>query len=348
MNQRPDVIDLGSDDLQDEGAGEAEMDSGPAERAPRARARRSGAPAVVSPFGGVPAGATLWGLQRAALSGAWEACNHPDGDGVRRHEWPIVELSIDSLRERWGAGTYRVQWFRVADNGGRKFICVSSAITVDAPRVVEAAPASASASSGSSMREFVSFMDLVDSKTEAKIAGMANLARLIGGQQPQGLSGSDLLAALREERAASAKATAEAIASAVAPIQAKLDALGAQGAPGGGLVDAAAKAAGPLFGDGAMGSLMAFASSNPEVAQTIVEKGAPIVQAALSGLLALFASSKPAAPPQPIARPRAQLVQPQAMPQPQPAAVVEGGSLSSWKPAAPAAVAPVEAERAAS
>jgi hypothetical protein len=356
MNQRPDVEELGSIESQDEGSTEAEASGGTVERAPRARARRPAAPVAVSPFGGVPAGAQLWGLQRATLAGAWEACNHPDGEGVRRHEWPIGDLSIEALRDRWGAGTYRVQWFRVADNGGRKFICCSSAITVDPPAVAEAQPVASAQSSGSSMREFVSFMDLVDSKTEAKIAGMANLARLIGGQQPAGLSGSDLMAALREERAAAAKATADAIAAAVAPLHAKLEALGGQGGQGGGIVDAAAKAAAPLFGEGTMGSLMAFASSNPEVAQTLIEKGAPIVQGALSGLLAIFASSKPAAPPAPAQRPRAQLVQPQPqVVQPQvvaatPAAVVEGGSLSSWKPAAQPAVvpAPAEAERAAS
>lgn len=60
---------------------------------------------------------THWGIMRvtgytrASQGGArrpnLERLDHPDAEGVRIDEWPIESLSIETVRERWGAGTFR-------------------------------------------------------------------------------------------------------------------------------------------------------------------------------------------------------------------------------------------------
>lgn len=337
MNERA-HDEQSTDNLEDERSSAlAEALEEPEEAAPapviRPRARRASAPVQVTIFGGIPASATMWALQRATLSGTWDACGHPDGSVVR-HEWPLSDLSDSVVSERWGAGTYRVQWFKHADNGGRKFLCCSAPITVlakPAPAAAAAAPSEPSALSD--LAQALQVMDLIDRRSDMKIAGMANLAKALGGARTDSLSGEDLVRVMREERAHTTTMLTEAISA----LNAKVDAIGARasGDDGGGVIGQAAKAAGGLVDGGTLGSLMSFAKDNPDLAQTIVEKGLPMIQGAVLGVLSLF---KPPAPP--VQRPRAQLaavpnVQPTAEPEPR-AAAVDGG-LSSWVPSPPAA-----------
>ena len=41
-------------------------------------------------------------------------------DGVEVSEWPIKELSVDTLRGRWGAGRYVLYWFGPRGEGGKR------------------------------------------------------------------------------------------------------------------------------------------------------------------------------------------------------------------------------------
>jgi hypothetical protein len=42
-----------------------------------------------------------------------ERLDHPDGeDGVRVREWPLEQLTLEEVRARWGAGSYKAHWFR--------------------------------------------------------------------------------------------------------------------------------------------------------------------------------------------------------------------------------------------
>ena len=60
---------------------------------------------------------THWGLMRVtgytrptnggARRANLERLDYPDAEGVRIDEWPLDTLSIDVVRERWGAGTFR-------------------------------------------------------------------------------------------------------------------------------------------------------------------------------------------------------------------------------------------------
>jgi hypothetical protein len=60
-------------------------------------------------FGKVPTGATHWSVRRkAALT--WEWCTFAAEDGIVRQEFPVAELSLAQIRDRWGHGTYRVMF----------------------------------------------------------------------------------------------------------------------------------------------------------------------------------------------------------------------------------------------
>jgi hypothetical protein len=70
--------------------------------------KTSPAPADLQPFSsGIPVKATAWMCMRQA-SGKWVKLSHPADDGVDRHQWPIEEASIKTVRARWGIGTYKI------------------------------------------------------------------------------------------------------------------------------------------------------------------------------------------------------------------------------------------------
>lgn len=58
-------------------------------------------------FGKVPVGVTHWSIrQKGSLS--WDWCTFRSADGTEHQDFPIAELSLATIRDRWGAGTYRV------------------------------------------------------------------------------------------------------------------------------------------------------------------------------------------------------------------------------------------------
>lgn len=65
--------------------------------------------------GKVPAGATHWTLSRkGALS--WEPCTHRVGSEWQ-HEMPLEDLSLATIRRRWGEGTYRASFLAISRAG---------------------------------------------------------------------------------------------------------------------------------------------------------------------------------------------------------------------------------------
>lgn len=60
-------------------------------------------------FGKLPQGATHFSVRsRGAL--AWQWCTYAGPSGVATHEFPIAELSLATIRKRWGSGTYRLMF----------------------------------------------------------------------------------------------------------------------------------------------------------------------------------------------------------------------------------------------
>lgn len=64
-------------------------------------------------MGNPPDLATHWSLMRLTPEdrkrGQFE--RWPDTDGVMLQRWPLSDLSLETVRSRWGHGLYRVQWF---------------------------------------------------------------------------------------------------------------------------------------------------------------------------------------------------------------------------------------------
>jgi len=60
-------------------------------------------------FGKLPQGATHYSVRRkGALT--WEWCTYAGPDGIATHEFGIGDLSLTTIRKRWGNGTYRLMF----------------------------------------------------------------------------------------------------------------------------------------------------------------------------------------------------------------------------------------------
>lgn len=303
------------------------------------RARRA-APRVpsgvpVSVFGAVPIRASAWGIKRRNSVGHWDVLSHGESN-VRRQEWPISELSEETVRARWGAGHYRVQWFEVTANGGRRFMCLGREVEFEDAHTPAPAPAFVPSSGGAAvsdplgpLTDAMRVIDLIEARADGKIEGMARLAQIIGGGN-RGISGEDLVRVLREERQSYAESTRAAIAAAVEPLQRQLAEFGGEDddddSPG--IADAARAAAPLIKGKGTLASVLNFASANPK----IVEGALPIIAGAFSALAAVVqkASTPPAPAPAPPPAPALPRAAPSAAP-PAPPVQEMGGSLSAWK-----------------
>lgn len=64
-------------------------------------------------IGRAPAGATHWSVRRKGQL-AWEQCTHGSPGGPLAQEFPFADLSLATIRSRWGPGTYRVSFLVVA------------------------------------------------------------------------------------------------------------------------------------------------------------------------------------------------------------------------------------------
>lgn len=320
----------------------------------RPRAQREEEPVTVplSPFGAVPADATYWAAHKAGLGGTWDTLSWgAPGDTVELREWPLADLSEETVRERWGAGIYKIQWLKATPRGGRKSITYGRPVTlrpVDpvAPPAVRAAAVAASPM-GDAFALATQIMGMIEQNAEAKVQGYATMAQLIAGQnRGGGLGAAELQLILQNQ----ATATKDLVMAAIAPLQQELRDLRSardEDEPSGLPVAEAAAAAAPLIkGKGGWAAAINFAAANPK----IVEVGLPVVAEMFGKLAGIFT---PAPVPAPAPAPPAPAPRPRAMPEvaPAPAAVVpavESSSLSSWRPTPDVAPASTEAVAAAS
>lgn len=140
------------------------------------------------------------------VNGKPQRLDHPDDAGVRVREWPIPQLSIATVRERWGAGTYKCHYHRIDPdaeeaidrrrplNAGPVFTLdpEPSAVTVKAP--VSAAPQMGDMSSA--LQFATALMQMSDQRSQATIQAVSQLAgvsRVAGGSEG-GSVNADMLA----------------------------------------------------------------------------------------------------------------------------------------------------------
>jgi hypothetical protein len=87
------------------------------------KVKRPHVPVVQIPgIGQRPADVTHWRCRRVAAgsrTGGTLATSRERGEPVELHEWPIRQLSLRTLIERWGAGWYVIEYYRVDARGRR-------------------------------------------------------------------------------------------------------------------------------------------------------------------------------------------------------------------------------------
>lgn len=82
-------------------------------------------------IGKAPAGATHWSMRRKGQL-AWEQCTHGSPQGTLAQEFPLADLSLATIRTRWGPGTYRVSFLVVA-RGSRQVVGNGKTFEVSEP-----------------------------------------------------------------------------------------------------------------------------------------------------------------------------------------------------------------------
>lgn len=322
--QNDSTLDEGNEDgdeSSEKDEGDEESTPEPAKPVRLPRARSAPAHIEISAFGAVPKNALRWGINRATLHGDWDTLKHGT-DGVLHEDWPIDELSEANVRERWGAGTYRVSWWTATPRGGRKFICNGRIVTFEGPTQAAppapAAPRVAPSSGLGGFDEAIRVMSVIDDQSNQKLANLVTLVRTFNQPAPAppapaGITFEQLRELLREEREANTRATREAIAEALGDDDDDDD--DDDGEP---IVDAARAAVKPLFrGKRAWWKDVGnFLAEHPEVAKQV----APVAIGAVTTVANAVTSAMTPPPPRPRAVQQLPRVEPQAAPPPPPPA----------------------------
>lgn len=155
-------------------------------------------------LGSPNAEATHWTISRM-VNGKPQRLDHPDDAGVRVREWPIPQLSIAVVRERWGAGTYKCHYHRIDPdaeeaidrrrplNAGPVFTLdpEPSAVTVKAPPAAVAPPMG---DMSSALQFATALMQMSDQRSQATIQAVSQLAGVSRGSSDGGNVNADMLA----------------------------------------------------------------------------------------------------------------------------------------------------------
>lgn len=93
---------------------------------------------TVPAIGAAPIAVLYWRCFR--VSGDQKTpCRFAHDDGVEIAEWPIADLSLETIRARWGTGSYKMQWLGERD-GKRVPLGWSKIVTLTTPKRAEVAP----------------------------------------------------------------------------------------------------------------------------------------------------------------------------------------------------------------
>lgn len=166
---------------------ESEEDDGaPADkpRAPRRTVRRTvqraGSPVSENWHGAIPATATKWGIRRHDEDLGWT----PPGAIAERREWPLEELSEQTILDRWGPGEYRLTWWTRQGRGGRHFLGPSAhPVVIRAPSVEKPAVAAPASGGGlpPELQSTFTLMNLLEQQSTAKLAQLGQMVTLFSG-----------------------------------------------------------------------------------------------------------------------------------------------------------------------
>ncbi len=148
-------------------------------RTRRRTVRRVAHPASVTAaeswHGAIPATATRWGIRRRDEDLGWT----PPGALAERREWPLEELSEQTISDRWGPGEYRLTWWARQGRGGRHFLGTSAHPVVIRAPVAPERPASAHGSAlPPALQDAFSLIGLIEQQSNNKLAAIVQLSQL--------------------------------------------------------------------------------------------------------------------------------------------------------------------------
>jgi hypothetical protein len=148
------------------------------------------APTLARVFGVPNPEVNAWGITKKE-HGKWVRQTHPDANGTHLREWPLSELTLEEVRDRWGAGSYRVQWF-VHDpeheepgqrhrSGGTGPVFELEGAGVPRVTVPQAPPAPTPSAATGGFDLAVQFMRMADERVSSQLTSIATLAQAIAG-----------------------------------------------------------------------------------------------------------------------------------------------------------------------
>jgi hypothetical protein len=312
------------DDDADEIEAESPVNVTPIRPEVRPRAQRSteATPVPLRSYGAVPLEAQYWACHKVGLGGLWGSLSWGGpGETVELREWPRDSLTEEVIRDRWGAGEYKIQWLKATPQGGRKSISYGRPFTLRAPEASAVVPAPAAPSSpmGEGFDLAMRIMTMIDAGAEKKLDGMATMMQMMGNSQARGLGAAELQLILQSQAQATAAAITSAVSAAVEPLKKQIADLSEEDDDDDdAIVNAVAGAAVPkLFtGKAWWQQLAAAAFQNPDVVKAV----APMVLNTVQNVAGIVAGAVTTPPP----RPRAQSVvvqQQQQAPAPSPPVV---------------------------
>ncbi len=163
----------------------------------------------------VPRGVTSWTIFDANKKRKmW-----PAPDGVEIGEFPIEDLSPETILQRWGPGAYLVQW--IGERGGRRKPLGSRLINLNAPPVPDAtattqrAPAPATDTTHTTLETAFGILDAIDRRATVQAErDRAFLQHVMEISRPPAIDANAL-----------ATTIASTVRDATAPLVARLDAL---------------------------------------------------------------------------------------------------------------------------
>ena len=177
-------------------------------------------PEYVATFGVAPEHATHWSCSRlapgAGPNDAGEVLVWRDALGVGVRDWPLAELAPQTIRQRWGAGSYRIGWIQRTPEGRRRaagrgrHIDLSEDGATNAatnptiapsppsplsspssPVVHHAIPVAPAADLLAGLQVAQRFGDLVDARASSQIEGLAKLAQIMMGREDREAARAD-------------------------------------------------------------------------------------------------------------------------------------------------------------
>lgn len=170
---------------------------------------------TASAVGTPPERTTHWSIARIE-NGKPKKLDYPNSIGVRVTEWPLEELTIANVRERWGAGTFKCSWMindpsaeepgdkRRPNGHGPPFSLDPEAVReVRAPyaQPIPAAPPPAGDGMASAFEFATRLMDMADRRAQTQFQGLVELAGLRQSTAQPASAPSSEIAEMRAELA---------------------------------------------------------------------------------------------------------------------------------------------------